>query len=122
MGLESEPIAQARPPPAPKSAHPPPPPAAKPSRPPVAQPFTRHAPPHQSASPAPNSSVYSIRNPPPSRVLKPGVTVKLIKKEDQPTGKTTEGEIIEVLTNGDHPRGVKVRCTGGLVGRVVGLA
>lgn len=66
--------------------------------------------------------MYSIRNPPPNRVLKTGIRVRLIKKEDQPTGKTTEGEVIEVLTSGDHPRGVKVRCKGGLVGRVVALA
>jgi uncharacterized repeat protein (TIGR03833 family) len=49
------------------------------------------------------------------------VHVLLIKKEDQPTGKTTAGEIKDVLSSGDHPRGVKVRCKNGIVGRVVEL-
>ncbi|KAM0756436.1 hypothetical protein T439DRAFT_352123 [Meredithblackwellia eburnea MCA 4105] len=58
--------------------------------------------------------------PPPHRLLIPGSTnVKIILKQDQPTGRTVEGTVKEVLTRGDHPRGVKVRLTDGRVGRVV---
>lgn len=51
----------------------------------------------------------------------PPVRVKIILKQDQPTGRTVEGEVQTVLTKGDHPRGVKVRLRDGRVGRVVGL-
>ncbi|CDZ97695.1 Zinc finger, C2HC5-type [Phaffia rhodozyma] len=73
------------------------------------------------ASTTSTTSRYSPSHPPPVRLLLPGTKVLLIKKEDQPTGKTTAGEVGEVLTRGDHPRGVKVRSKNGIVGRVVGL-
>ncbi|KAJ3097709.1 ATPdependent RNA helicase [Phlyctochytrium planicorne] len=47
-----------------------------------------------------------------------GVGVAIILKQDQPTGITVEGFVDEVLTSGDHPRGVKVRLKDGRVGRV----
>ncbi|KAL7411295.1 hypothetical protein BDY24DRAFT_417100 [Mrakia frigida] len=46
---------------------------------------------------------YSVSHPPPSRLLEAGVNVLVIKKEDQGSGKTTFGEVSEVLTRGDHP-------------------
>ncbi|ORY45023.1 hypothetical protein BCR35DRAFT_34870 [Leucosporidium creatinivorum] len=69
----------------------------------------------------PSASLYSINRPPPRRLLLPGTRVKIILKADQPTGRTVEGAVGEVLTRGDHPRGVKVRLQDGRVGRVVGL-
>ena len=39
-------------------------------------------------------------------------------KIDQPTGRQVQGIVSELLTRGDHPRGVKVRLRDGRVGRV----
>jgi len=51
--------------------------------------------------------------------VKPGQTVKIILKQDQRTGKLTEGVVQDILTNSpSHPYGIKVRLTGGEVGRV----
>ena len=47
-----------------------------------------------------------------------GSSVSVVKKEDQPTGRLTRGIVSEILTNGAHPRGVKVRLRDGTVGRV----
>ena len=49
----------------------------------------------------------------------PGTHVMIVKKEDQRTGKLTEGIVIRLLTNSpNHPRGIKVMLEGGIVGRV----
>ncbi|KAJ5350820.1 hypothetical protein N7541_008547, partial [Penicillium brevicompactum] len=48
----------------------------------------------------------------------PGTSVNIILKADQPTGRTVSGTVSDLLTRGDHPRGVKVRLTDGRVGRV----
>ena len=58
---------------------------------------------------------------PPSRSITPGTSVNIILKADQPTGRTVFGTVSELLTRGDHPRGVKVRLTDGRVGRVQSL-
>ncbi|CAI7630201.1 unnamed protein product [Penicillium glandicola] len=58
---------------------------------------------------------------PPSRAINPGTSVNIILKADQPTGRTVPGRVSELLTRGDHPRGVKVRLTDGRVGRVQSL-
>ncbi|CAI7662949.1 unnamed protein product [Penicillium bialowiezense] len=55
---------------------------------------------------------------PPSRSITPGTSVNIILKADQPTGRTVSGLVSDLLTRGDHPRGVKVRLTDGRVGRV----
>lgn len=48
-----------------------------------------------------------------------GKRVKVVQKQDQPTGKLTEGIIIKILTNSpNHPHGIKVMLEGGIVGRV----
>jgi len=39
-------------------------------------------------------------------------------KVDQPTGREVQGVVGEVLTSGNHPRGIKVRLVDGRVGRV----
>ncbi|KAH6965373.1 hypothetical protein EDB82DRAFT_512364 [Fusarium venenatum] len=48
----------------------------------------------------------------------PGASVFIILKEDQPTGEETKGIVQDVLTRGNHPRGIKVRLRDGQVGRV----
>ncbi|KAG6029944.1 hypothetical protein E4U19_000726 [Claviceps sp. Clav32 group G5] len=52
------------------------------------------------------------------RQVVPGASVFIILKEDQPTGKETAGVVAQVLTRGNHPRGIKVRLHDGQVGRV----
>ncbi|KAF1979406.1 hypothetical protein BU23DRAFT_447392 [Bimuria novae-zelandiae CBS 107.79] len=50
--------------------------------------------------------------------IKEGTAVSLVLKVDQPTGRQVQGIVAELLTRGDHPRGVKVRLRDGRVGRV----
>ncbi|KAL0933400.1 MFS multidrug transporter [Colletotrichum truncatum] len=47
-----------------------------------------------------------------------GAGVNIVLKADQPTGRTVAGTVQDVLTRGNHPRGIKVRLTDGRVGRV----
>ncbi|HVJ49679.1 YwbE family protein [Desulfitobacterium sp.] len=48
-----------------------------------------------------------------------GLTVDIVLKEDQRTGKRTRGIVKDILTNSQiHPRGIKVRLTNGQIGRV----
>jgi uncharacterized repeat protein (TIGR03833 family) len=48
----------------------------------------------------------------------PGASVFIILKENQPTGEETKGIVQDILTRGNHPRGIKVRLRDGQVGRV----
>jgi uncharacterized repeat protein (TIGR03833 family) len=49
-----------------------------------------------------------------------GVSVDIIRKEDQRSNKRTRGIVKEILTNSiSHPHGIKVRLKGGEVGRVI---
>lgn len=51
--------------------------------------------------------------------IKPGMTVLIVLKQDQPTGKLTRGVVKDILTNSaTHPHGIKVRLQTGQVGRV----
>lgn len=51
--------------------------------------------------------------------IKPGARVRVVQKQDQPTGKLTEGTVERILTNSaTHPHGIKVRLADGIVGRV----
>jgi len=51
--------------------------------------------------------------------IKPGMRVWIVLKQDQTTGKLTEGIVKDILTNSaTHLHGVKVRLTNGAVGRV----
>lgn len=51
--------------------------------------------------------------------IKPGMTVKVVLKPDQRSGKLTEGIVQDILTKSpSHPHGIKVRLTSGEVGRV----
>jgi uncharacterized repeat protein (TIGR03833 family) len=51
--------------------------------------------------------------------IKPGMRVKVVQKQDQRSGKLTEGIVKDVLTkSAAHPHGIKVRLENGIVGRV----
>lgn len=51
--------------------------------------------------------------------IKPGIKVIVIQKQDQRSGKTTEGTVKDILTkSATHPHGIKVRLEDGVVGRV----
>ena len=51
--------------------------------------------------------------------IKPGMTVLIVLKQDQPTGKLTRGVVKDILTSSaTHPHGIKVRLVSGQVGRV----
>jgi uncharacterized repeat protein (TIGR03833 family) len=51
--------------------------------------------------------------------IKPGMRVSIVLKEDQRSGKLTEGIVKDILTNSlVHPHGIKVRLQSGQVGLV----
>lgn len=48
-----------------------------------------------------------------------GMKVKVVQKQDQRSGKLTEGIVSRILTNSStHPHGIKVMLENGIVGRV----
>lgn len=48
-----------------------------------------------------------------------GATVRVVQKQDQRTGKLTEGVVAKLLTNSaQHPHGIKVMLNSKIVGRV----
>jgi len=51
--------------------------------------------------------------------IHPGLTVLVVLKQDQRTGRLTRGIVKDILTSSTtHPHGIKVRLQSGLVGRV----
>ena len=51
--------------------------------------------------------------------IQTGLKVSIVLKQDQRTGKLTQGIIRDILTkSATHPHGIKVRLENGLVGRV----
>ncbi|WP_409029113.1 YwbE family protein [Gracilimonas sediminicola] len=51
--------------------------------------------------------------------IRPEMQVGIVLKKDQRSGKITNGEVQNILTNSaTHPHGIKVRLTDGQVGRV----
>ncbi|KAK8127849.1 hypothetical protein PG984_008957 [Apiospora sp. TS-2023a] len=52
----------------------------------------------------------------------PGASVSIVLKADQRTGREVQGVVQNVLTRGDHHRGIKVRLTDGRIGRVQRMA
>lgn len=51
--------------------------------------------------------------------ITPGLRVSIVLKQDQRTGKRTEGVVKDILTSSkSHPHGIKVRLEDGQVGRV----
>ena len=48
-----------------------------------------------------------------------GAKVLVVQKQDQRTGKLTEGIVMKLLTkSAEHPHGIKVMLEDGVVGRV----
>jgi uncharacterized repeat protein (TIGR03833 family) len=51
--------------------------------------------------------------------IRHGIRVAIVLKQDQDTGKLTDGTVRDILTNSaTHPHGIKVRLMSGEVGRV----
>jgi uncharacterized repeat protein (TIGR03833 family) len=51
--------------------------------------------------------------------IKPGLRVAIVMKQDQRSGKLTEGIVRDILTSSSvHPHGIKVRLESGQIGRV----
>ena len=51
--------------------------------------------------------------------ISPGLRVSIVLKQDQRSGKLTEGIVLDILTNSPvHPHGIKIRLETGEVGRV----
>ena len=51
--------------------------------------------------------------------IKSGLSVAIVLKEDQDTGRLTDGIVRDILTNSaTHPHGIKVRLMSREVGRV----
>ena len=51
--------------------------------------------------------------------IRQGLRVSIVLKNDQRTGKLTEGIVKDILTNTQvHPHGIKVRLESGQIGRV----
>jgi len=51
--------------------------------------------------------------------IKVGARVRVVQKQDQRSGRLTEGVVRDILTKSVlHPHGIKVRLESGIVGRV----
>ncbi|MDO9516562.1 MAG: YwbE family protein [Methanosarcinaceae archaeon] len=51
--------------------------------------------------------------------IKPGLSVGIVLKQDQKSGKITQGIVKNILTkSSNHPHGIKVQLENGQVGRV----
>jgi len=51
--------------------------------------------------------------------IRPGLRVRVVEKQNQRTGKLTEGIVGRILTKSPtHPHGIKVMLDNGIVGRV----
>ena len=51
--------------------------------------------------------------------ITPGIRVQVVQKQDQRSGKLTEGIVKDLLTkSSSHTHGIKVRLESGIVGRV----
>lgn len=51
--------------------------------------------------------------------ITPGIRVQVVQKQDQRSGKLTEGIVKDILTkSSSHTHGIKVRLESGIVGRV----
>lgn len=51
--------------------------------------------------------------------IRPGQRVRVVEKQNQPTGRESEGVVARILTKSpSHPHGIKVMLEDGRVGRV----
>lgn len=58
-------------------------------------------------------------NAPKRSEIQPGMTVRIVTKGDQRTGRLTTGIVARILTRSpNHPHGIKVMLENGQVGRV----
>jgi len=58
-------------------------------------------------------------NPPSRQQIQPGLRVQVVEKQNQRSGKLSEGVVLRILTKSPtHPHGIKVMLTDGRVGRV----
>ena len=55
---------------------------------------------------------------PTTSTVQPGASVSIVLKADQRTGRQVSGIVQDLLTRGNHPRGIKVRLADGRIGRV----
>ena len=56
---------------------------------------------------------------PPRNKISIGILVQIVQKQDQRTGKLTEGKVKRILTSSQvHPHGIKVELDTGKIGRV----
>lgn len=61
-------------------------------------------------------------NTPKRNEIQIGTRVQVVEKQNQPSGKLTEGIVARILTSSPtHPHGIKVMLVGGKVGRVQSL-
>jgi|TARA_B110000438_G_scaffold230398_1_gene225415 uncharacterized repeat protein (TIGR03833 family) len=61
----------------------------------------------------------SLNNIPSRDEISIGVLVQIIQKQDQRTGKLTEGKVKRLLTSSQfHPHGIKVELENGTIGRI----
>jgi len=60
---------------------------------------------------------------PPRNKISIGIMVQIVQKQDQRTGKLTEGKVRRILTSSQvHPHGIKVELDTGKIGRVQQLS
>lgn len=60
---------------------------------------------------------------PPRDKIKIGSNVSIVQKQDQRTGKLTDGIVKRILTSSSfHPHGIKVELQNGKIGRVQKMA
>ena len=54
--------------------------------------------------------------------ISPGIAVQIVQKQDQRSGKLTQGIVKRILTSSNfHPHGIKVQLEDGTVGRIQNL-
>jgi uncharacterized repeat protein (TIGR03833 family) len=69
-----------------------------------------------------NDRLPASKSVPRRNEIVPGIRVLIVEKQNQPTGKLTEGVVARLLTSSPtHPHGIKVMLTDGKVGRVQAL-
>lgn len=62
---------------------------------------------------------FTIMNGNERKNIRSGIRVAIVLKQDQDTGKLTDGVVRDILTKSPtHPHGIKVRLMSGEVGRV----
>ena len=60
-----------------------------------------------------------MRNPCKRRDIIAGMQVRIVEKKNQKEGIITDGIVARILTNSsEHPHGIKVQLSNGVVGRV----